>query len=74
MQITKDEYLAWLALPVTQEVHSVLRERREKIAEQLVRGACLDDNIAHARAVGRADEIKDLLEMTYDDMLPKEGA
>ena len=70
MEISKEEFLAWLANPVTREVHQVLRERREKVAEMLCRGKCINDETGHARAVGRCEEIMDLLEMTYEDMLP----
>ncbi len=73
MEITKEEFLGWLQNPVTREVHQVLRERRVKVAEQLCQGACLGSEIDHAKAVGRCEEIKDLLEMTYEDMRPEKA-
>ena len=70
MQITKEEFLGWLGNPVTQEVHQVLRERMELMAHGLARGSCLGNEIEHGKAVGRYGEIKDLLDMTYEDIVP----
>jgi hypothetical protein len=69
VEVSKDDFLRWLQNPVTEEVYQVLRERREKIAEQLAAGLCLGAEIEHAKAVGRCEEIKDMLELTYEDML-----
>ena len=62
-----------MANPVTEEVHKVLRERREKVAFQLVEGACLENMTEYAKAVGRCEEIRDLLEMTWEDMQPEKA-
>ena len=48
----------------------MLRERREKVAYQLSEGACLDNMVEYAKSVGRCEEIRDLLEMTYEDIIP----
>jgi len=40
------------------------------VASQLAEGACLDNMIEYAKSVGRCEEIKDLLGMTYEDMIP----
>ena len=71
MQVTKEEFLGWRSNPVTEEIWQVLRERREKVGEQLCRGACLDNSCEYAKAVGHCEEIKDLLDLTYEDMLPE---
>ena len=68
MQIVKEEFLAWLDNPVTKEVFSVLKERKEEIANQLANGVC-HDMTEYAFAVGKCREIKDLLEMTYEEMV-----
>ena len=41
------------------------------MAFQLAAGGCLDNMTGYSKAVGHFEEIKDLLEMTYEDMLPK---
>lgn len=51
-------------------MHQVLRERMELMAHGLARGSCLGNEIEHGKAVGRYGEIKDLLDMTYEDIVP----
>jgi hypothetical protein len=46
----------------------VLRERKDKISAQLGEGACLGNDCEHGKAVGRCLEIKDLLEMEFEDL------
>jgi hypothetical protein len=69
MEINKEEWDHWKqANPVTLEVLKVLRERKDKISAQLGEGACLGNDCEHGKAVGRCLEIKDLLEMEFEDL------
>lgn len=72
MQINKDDFAKWRADRVTLEIMEILRERQNKIAHSLAQGACLKDPEEHGIAVGRYQEIEDLLAMSYEDMLPEE--
>ncbi len=73
MQITRDEFVGWLINPVTEEFRRVKKERADKLAHLLAAGTCLRDEVAYAKACGQYEEIQDTLEITYDDMLPKEN-
>ena len=73
MRISKDDYDQWLVSAVTREVKAVMFERREKLKEGMAGGAYLGRDAEHGMAVGRCEEIDDFLNMTYEDMLPKEG-
>lgn len=46
----------------------MLRDRKDKIAEELGKGACIDSHEGYCVASGRYQEIEDLLNMTYEDM------
>ena len=72
MEVTQDDFDGWKNHHVTREVFKILQERAEKIAHGLAAGGALGvpDN---AVAVGRYQEIQDLLTMSYEDMqIPKE--
>lgn len=56
---------------MTREVHQVLRERMDLIAHRLAQGACLGNEPEHGKAVGHYGEIKDLLDLTYEDIVPE---
>ena len=74
MKISKDDYDRWLNDEVTREVHKILRERQNKIAHGLAQGSCMghQNQATYGQQVGHYAEIDDLLNMTHEDMLPKE--
>ena len=67
MQIKQADWNSWRTNSVTLEVFKVLRERKDIIAHTLAQGgACSFEE--YAVAVGRYQEIDDLLGMTFYDM------
>lgn len=66
MEVTEKEYQRWRTDPVTKEVFKILEERRHKIAHSLADGGAVMTGAAEM--VGRYKEIKDLLNMEFEDM------
>lgn len=51
----------------------ILRERQQKIGQQLGVGACLGSDAEHGKAVGRYLEIDDLLTMEFENLFEGEA-
>ena len=67
MQIKQADFDSWRANSVTLEVFKVLRERKDIIAHTLGNGGATSFE-EYAVAVGRYQEIDDLLGMNFEDM------
>jgi len=65
--ITEAEFKEWRTHPVTVEVFGVLRWRMDEIGRTLAEGGALIEKEA-AIWVGRYMEMKDLIDMTYEEM------
>ena len=71
MEISRNDFDQWKVNAVTREVFKVLEERRQKIAHELASGVAITPDAGEY--VGRYKEISELLEWTYDDLIPKEA-
>lgn len=67
--ITEEDFKNWWASPVGMEVAAMLKERMNKIAHSLADGGATDSQTIYNQMVGRYKEIKDLTEMTYQELI-----
>jgi hypothetical protein len=68
MVVTEQEFLEWKEHPATKTLMKALRNDREFMKEQLIRGLITDENEVRRRC----NAILNLLDLTYQDLV--EGA
>jgi hypothetical protein len=71
--MTKEEFLAWKADPVTQDFYKLLRAFQQGLMEQWSSGAFNDDNpsVTHAAnvsAVGEGRAYEKLIELDFEQI------
>ena len=74
--MTEEEFLEWKSHPATQDVFTLLKNRRNNIMDRIVNLATANAaEFAHKAAVssGVIIGINELLELTLDDFLYKEN-
>lgn len=65
MILTPDEFLEWKQLEITKEFFKALKAHREIMKEALINGLYENEEFAK----GKATALKQLIEMTYEDMM-----
>jgi uncharacterized phage-associated protein len=70
IMITAEQFAAWKADPVTEEIYEKLSEIRDSFQEKLVEGQTLSMNADHTQAlthrlIGNIEGINQLLEIHY---------
>lgn len=69
MEVTKEMFHQWrYQNPVTLDFFDMLKERVEKINTLLGEGKWINNEFDGAKFVGRNDEIKELIELTYEQL------
>lgn len=74
MEITKDDFIEWKRDAVTKDVFKMLKERQDRYAEIKVGDVLVADNPFATQTIlaqlsGKIEEIEDLLELNYEDLL-----
>ena len=73
MQITKDEFVIWKAMPETQDVFRRIHRHIEELADELARGATVNSEsingtaINTALVVGEVAGLNSLVEMEHEE-------
>ena len=69
MEITESDFQQWWSMPIGIEVKKMLRERMVNITEIGFSESVLRDQIKAGIFLGRKQEIKDLLEMNFNELM-----
>lgn len=75
-RVSEQEFKNWWLDPVGIEVRNMLFERMNTIAHALAKGSCMGNigasPVHYGESVGRYEEIQDLLNMTYKELMGEE--
>jgi len=69
MRITESDYKQWWSSPVGLEVKEMLLDRLNIISAMVMDESVINDQVKSAICVGRYQEIKDLLNMTFNELM-----
>ena len=69
MRITESDYKQWWSLPVGIEVKTMLRDRLNIISAIVMNENVINDQVKSAIYVGRYQEVTDLLNMNFNELM-----
>jgi len=69
MRITESDYKQWWSSPVGLEVKEMLLDRLNIISAMVMDESVINDQVKSAICVGRYQEIKDLLNMNFNELM-----